>query len=155
MLRIELYPQLEEKIFIIDGANVCWHKTDKRNKPKLGNLKLIVNNLKTLGVREENIIIFCDLSLRYDIDNRSGYYSWLKKKFIQECPSGIKADKFILNFCLAHPNSLIISNDIFKEYRNQVPNAFWISERRIAFMKINDEFILVPIYDSKLNFRGE
>ena len=66
-------------IIVIDGANVCWHRQNKFKKPKLNNLFLILNELKKLGFQEKDILIFCDSSLKYDIDNRAKYYSMLKR----------------------------------------------------------------------------
>lgn len=150
MISMELNPHFEEKIFVIDGANVCWHKTDKRKKPKLSNLKIIMTELRRMGIKEENILIFCDLSLRYDIDNRTGYYSWLKKRILQETPGGMKADEFILSYCLKHDKALIISNDHYKEYLDQFSDIDWVKKRRIAFMILENDVIFVPVLEKLL-----
>lgn len=155
MISLKLYPDYENKIIVVDGSSVCWYEPDTRNRPKLSNLTMYFCNLEDLGVKKHHIKIFCDANLKYHINNQKEYFSLKRKKTIQECPAGIKADKFILNFCLKHPNSLIISNDLFREYYDQLPDAYWINKRRIAFMKINKEFIFVPMCSIKLICRGD
>ena len=140
---------------VVDGSSVCWYELDIRNRPKLSNITIMVCNLEDLGVKREHIKILCDATLKHSIDQKKQYFSLKRRKIVQECPAGVKADKFILNFCLKHSQSLIVSNDLFREYYNQLPDACWISKRRIAFMKINEEFIFVPMCNIKLvNKRG-
>ncbi len=153
MISLKLYPDFEKKIMVVDGSSVCWCEPDIKNRPQLSNLTIMVGNLEDIGIKKEQIKVFCDATLKHYIDRQKQYLYLRRKNIIQECPAGIKADKFILSYCLKNPNSLIISNDLFREYYNQLPDVYWISKKRIAFMKINKEFIFVPMSDKLVDRR--
>ncbi|HEC38614.1 hypothetical protein LCGC14_1011380 [marine sediment metagenome] len=153
MKNVKSYPNFIEKNFVIDGANVCWHYKNKKNRPQIKNLKLLIYELESMGVKEQNLLVFCDASLRHFIDNQSQYYSLLRKKIIWETPAGIKADEFILNFCLKHENAFIISNDLFKKYWRQLPTKDWIKKKRIGFIIIKDEILLIPMLENVLEVK--
>ena len=147
MISPELVPDFVKKLIVIDGANVCWHRHNKTKKPQLSNLILLLTELRELGIPEKEILVFCDSSLKYDIDDRTRYYSMLKKGIVRETPGGMKADEFILGYCLKHKNPMIISNDFYKQYLAQLSDNFWIDKRRVAFMILEDELILVPVLE--------
>jgi len=142
-----LYPEYDQKEYIIDGANICGMEFNSRIKFRIKNLLLVIEKLTTLGAHKENIIIICDATLRHKIDDPNKYYRLKKQGIILESPAGIKADKFILNYCLSHSNCLIISNDLFKEYYDQLPDAHWIKIHRIGVLKIKNDILLVPMQD--------
>ena len=103
-----------------------------------------------MGVKNQKIFIFCDASLRHFIDNQGDCFNLLRKKIICETPAGIKADEFILNFCLKHENALIVSNDLFKRYLRQLPNKYWLKKKRIGFIIIKKEILLIPMLENVL-----
>lgn len=142
-----LYPEYDQKKYIIDGANICGMDINNRKKFRIKNLLMVIETLTTFGAHKENIIVICDASLRHNIDDPSKYYRLKKQGIILESPAGIKADKFILNYCLSHRNCLIISNDLFREYYDQLPDAYWIKKHRIGVLKIKGEILLVPMRD--------
>jgi hypothetical protein len=148
MLNLKNYPKFEEKYFVIDGANVCWHQTNSRHQPKIDNLKLLLNQLKRLGVTKERMKTFCDATLKHKIDNQQSYYSLLRKRIIQETPAGVKADEFILAYCMKHGNTLIISNDLFRKYYDQFPNELWIIRKRVTFLRVKNEILFIPMLES-------
>jgi len=153
LINIELYPNFKDKLFVVDGANVCWHNKNKKNRPQINNLKLLMGELGIIGVKKQNLLIFCDASLRHNIDNQREFYHLLKVKIIKETPAGIKADEFILKFCIRHKDTLIISNDLFKQYLRQLPSKNWLKMKRIGFIIIRNEILLIPMLNNVLEVR--
>ncbi len=148
MILLKNYPNFKEKKYAIDGANVCYIELDEKGRPKIGNLQLLMKTLTKMGVKKENMYIFCDANLKYKIDNRHEYTRLINQGIIKETPAGIKADEFILSFCYDHQNALIVSNDLFKEYYPQLPSSNWICEKRITVMKVNNEMLIVPMQNN-------
>lgn len=149
MINLEQYPRYEEKEYIIDGANICWHGVNGRNRPILKNLFLLLEELKNLGIKQNKIKIFCDATLRHKIDQLHKYISLIRKKIAIETPAGIKTDEFILNYCLKHSDSLFISNDLFREYYDQLPDIYWINKKRITYLIVDENVIIVPMLKRK------
>jgi hypothetical protein len=147
MITLESYPEYDQMVYVIDGANICSVELNHRKQPMIQNLILVIDNLTSLGTSMKSIVVICDASLRYKIDNQSKYSKLKNQRIILESPAGIKADKFILNYCLKHPNCLIVSNDLFREYYRQLPDSQWIKRHRIGFLKIKSEASLVPMQD--------
>ena len=147
MITLELYPEYDQKEYIIDGANICWLNIGCRKKPMIENLILVLGKLTKIGTPKESIIVICDASLRHKIDNLNKYLKLKNQGIIVESPAGIKADKFIINYCLNHRTCLIISNDLFREYYWQLPDTQWIKRHRIGVLKIKNEILLVPMQD--------
>ena len=154
MINIKSYPNFKDKKFVIDGANVCWHDKNKKKRPQINNLKLLMDELEMMGIKKQNLLVFCDASLKHFIDNQREYFCLLRKKIIWETPAGIKADEFILNFCLRHDeNALIISNDLFKRYLRQLPDKNWLKKKRIGFIIIKNEILLIPMLENVLEVK--
>ena len=145
MINLTFYPHYEEMEYVIDGANMYHHEKKYRNTPVLCNLLLMIENLKALGVKENKIKIYCDATLFHKIDDRRKYLEFLKKGNISQTPAGVKADEYILNYCLTHESTLIISNDLFREYYCQLPDAHWIEKKRITYLKNKKQFQFVPM----------
>ena len=153
MINIRLYPNFKDKLFVIDGANVCWHDKNKKKRPQINNLKLLIDELKITGVEKQNLTIFCDASLRHTIDNQREYFRLLREKIIWETPAGVKADEFILKFCIKHENALIISNDLFKRYLRQLPSRNWLKKKRIGYIIIRNEILLIPMLNNVMEVK--
>ncbi|MBD3216343.1 MAG: hypothetical protein GF311_27260 [Candidatus Lokiarchaeota archaeon] len=131
-------PEISQLSFVIDGANIAYELKNSRNKPQLSNIKTLMNKLDSMELTNYKII--CDNSLRYHIDKRKGYYSFIKQKKIIETPSGAEADVFILQY--AYDNqSYIISNDKFRDYFH-IFDKKWIKKMRMSFVFINNEIYL-------------
>ncbi len=59
-------------------------------------------------------------------------------------PAGIKGDVGIITYCIKHPNSRVISNDLFREYYPYLP-VNWIIHKRITVLLVKGEFFLIPM----------
>lgn len=146
MISLKYYPNFRNRIYVIDGANICYLKLNEKSEPMLDNLIILIRELLKNGISIKKIYVFCDASLKHQIDDDIMYIKFIMRNLIKETPAGVKADEFILSFCINHENSLIISNDLFRDYYNQIPEN-WICEKRITVMIINKEIYLVPMFN--------
>ncbi len=119
-----------------------------RISPKINNFLQLINYLKELSIPEDNIISYTDSNLYYNIDLPREYSSLVNKKKIIPVPAGIKGDVAIISYCLRNPNSLIISNDLFREYFKYLPKN-WIIHKRVTVILTKGEFYLIPMCDQK------
>ncbi len=142
----ERFPYLREFHVYIDGNNVAYHRFKKDKNPVLNDLILMLNYIvNNLGFKKENIHCICDPALKYHIDKPVDFEALTKEGVIIEAPK--IADEFILSFALKHEYCLIISNDKFRDYFDQLPSKNWIKERRVSFMIIGEEVCLSPNVD--------
>ena len=82
--------------------------------------------------------VFVDATLRHRIDNKEALDAAIKSGMITQCPSNREADDYFLDYFRRHPeNTIIISNDNFKQYKegNLVTSKFTImfDEIELAF----------------------
>jgi len=139
-------PHLDEFFIYLDGSNIAYSRYNKLKKPILSDILLVIDYLiKTLEIEKKNIRCICDPSLKYYIDKPIEYKVLIEERIIIEAPK--VADEFLLSFALKHDFCLIISNDRFRQYLNQLPSKEWLEERRISFMIINNEVCLSPNID--------
>ncbi len=119
--------------FICDISNIsCFNK--RKEKPRLRNIDLFYSKIP----EEIKIVGIADSSLYHQIDDKKRYKKqYLNSKIITEAPAGYKADGFILTYAFDN-NTLIISNDQFKEYEF-IPQD-WLKKHRIGFMIISEQF---------------
>ncbi len=131
---------------IIDGSNVAFDNVPKGESPRFQNIMLAVDYYKQKNLQTKIIV---DASLRHKIDEKEAFNEALDSKLIRQAPSGVQADEYILKLALAHPNSKIVSNDDFdnwrqnkigKEYENIKQEVLEKPQRLIKF-KINGKFI--------------
>ena len=148
-LKIEFFPQYKEKIYVIDGSNILG--IDHNHKFILNNLIMVRNELLAKGVKEENILIVCDASTRHIIDKPHEYNNMVRDKSIYESPAGIQSDQVILQYCLEHDNALLLTNDLLRDFYDELPDKKWIANKRVAVMKINEEIYFLPM--KKENFK--
>ena len=124
---------------LVDGSNVAFFQRNKNKKAKVKNLEILLNFLENIENRfciKNQILI--DASLLHKIDDRKKIDEMIQIGKIIQCPSGIKADDFIINYALNHPKgTIIISNDCFKEYN--VRNIILLK-----FAIIFEEFLTIP-----------
>lgn len=110
---------MEKKIeILVDGSNIAFFLRDERKNAKLSTLEFLIfyleNIKKTYGNKYQ---IITDASLKYRIDDNHELEEYYKRGKIIECPKGVKADDFIIEYANRYPDStIIISNDCFKEY---------------------------------------
>ncbi len=124
---------------IIDGSNIAWAGGDRSKgaKPRIINIKTIINDLKERGYKK--ILCIVDASLKHDIDDTVEYQNLLTQNVIQEAPAKSDADKYIIDY-LKDNKCYLITNDTFK--KDYYQNDDWvrgnIENYRIPFMIIDD-----------------
>ncbi len=123
---------------ILDGSNIAWEEKNADNKPKLNNIETMINKLSRANFKK--IITVADAALRYQIDDQKKLDRLVKEGAIKMLPARVDGDKFILRLA-EEENGMIISNDMFKEFREQAP---WIDERRIPYTILTGEVWLHP-----------
>lgn len=145
MLKLDDYPEFRKKEYVLDAINICGIEKNANGKFELESLKKVIKELKKRGIREENIIVIADASLRSKVDDLEKYIILVEQKKIIETPAGIKADELILIYCIDHENALFLSNNLMKEFYPYLPDDKFIFERRITIVKIKDEIFLIPM----------
>ena len=139
---------LKEFPVIIDINNVGYFRINKFEKPVLSDILALIDYLiSRIGFPKECVHCICDPSLKHYIDKPVEFRALLKEGVILETPK--VADELILSFALKHNFCFIISNDKFREYREQLPSKKWIEDRRVSFMFIGNEICLSPNIDFK------
>ena len=134
--------QLEECFFVIDGANIALANKNNDDEGRLANLYLLIEKLRSLGIK--NYKILCDPSLNYRIDNKEKYSELNKNKIFYETPAGTEADLFILQYAKLN-NAFIITNDMFRKHYVRFGEE-WIRKRRITFSFIDDVLFFDRLY---------
>lgn len=137
------FSYLKEFSLIIDGDNIAYSRFNKRKKPLLADIILLINHLvEECMFKKENIFCIVGPSLKYYIDKPTEFEVLIKEGLITEASK--VADEFILSFALKHEFCFIISNDKFRQYINQLPSKQWLEDRRVSFMFIGDQVCLSP-----------
>ena len=130
---------------IADGANIAFSKKTGKNKARVSNLDILVRYLAEL--KQEFPIeyeIIADASLKHRIDDCATLEGLYRSGVLVECPSGMKADEFIISFFLTKPDqTLIISNDNFSEYSIPEENRSALCKYTILF-----DTIIIPAFNS-------
>ncbi len=140
---IERLTRIKNIKIILDCNNIAYSRNNKLKPPSLSDILLVYELLKEkLHFKKKDIICICDPALKYRIDKPLEYKVLKKEGILIEAPK--VADEFILSYALKYDFCLIISNDKFREYIEQLPNKRWIEDRRISFLLINDEICLSP-----------
>ncbi|MCY3410366.1 MAG: hypothetical protein INQ03_01905 [Candidatus Heimdallarchaeota archaeon] len=142
IFRMKLIPDLEypSSSIIVDGSNIAWEEVNTKGKPQISNILLAINHLKEKGFGE--VIVVADAALRYQLSSTNELDNISERDLIKVLPAKVNADSFILRLS-AQKGSLILSNDLFKEFRDQYP---WIDERRVPYTIMDGQFYLHPIY---------
>ncbi len=129
---------MKQKILIlIDGSNVAFNRRCGK-KAMLENIDLMMLYLEDLEKGHEIEHEFLvDANLRHIINDDATLQHLISENKINECPVGIKADEFIMEYFYGNEETtIIISNDRFKEYK------FNANDRLFRFMIINDKIII-------------
>ena len=130
--------RLDAKTAIIDGSNIYHFGHD--NKLDAQPLGEIAHDLRTEGYR---IICFFDANIFHTL-NEHGAYSRAERhssKLLQDIfgleldeiyvvPSGVQADKFILETLKHLPISFAVTNDLFRDYAKAYPSVMKDSQWR-------------------------
>ena len=103
---------------LVDGANIAFFIKNERKKAQLYTLEILIEYLEDIkNLYKMDYQIVADASLKYRIDDKSRLEDYYNCGKIIECPKGVKADDFIIEYAVRYPDStIIISNDCFKEY---------------------------------------
>ena len=131
---------MEKKIeILVDGSNIAFFIRDERKNAKLSTLEFLIfyleNIQKIYGIGYQ---IITDASLKYRIDDEKKLNGYYKRGKIVECPKGVQADDFIIEYANRYPEAtIIISNDCFREYDTT-------KIRIIKFGLIFNDIILKP-----------
>lgn len=137
-------PFLVKFPIIIDVNNVVYECNNGQNKPILNDFLLMREHLLKIGFSKDQIFCICDPKLRYNIDKKNEIESLIDDGLIKPAPAGKKADEFILSLALTFPFCFVVSNDIYREYIDQLPSKEWLFERKITFMFLGEKVCLSP-----------
>jgi hypothetical protein len=130
----------EQKVAVVDGANVAFIEVSSDGKPKVSYLVAVRRALKRRGYKP---IIVVDASLRHQVDDPQQLESLIDDQVIRQAPAGTDADYFILEIA-EDEQGLVISNDEFEKSKDRYP---WIEERRVPLMIVNGQ---VELYERQL-----
>jgi len=131
---------------LVDGSNIAFFLRNDRKNAKLSTLESLIsyleNRKKTYDIEYQ---IITDASLKYRIDDNPKLEEYYKHGKIVECPRGVKADDFIIEYANRYPDStIIISNDSFREYNTS-------NLMIIKFGLIFNDIVLKPDFHEILN----
>lgn len=123
--------RLDEKTAVLDGSNIyhLGHDNGLDAQP-LGE---IAHDLRAQGYR---IVCFFDANIFYTLGEHGAFRSGkrhslvmlerifgLKENEIYIVPSGVQADKYILECLKNMPICFAVTNDRFRDYANQYPTV--------------------------------
>lgn len=123
--------RLDEKTAVFDGSNIYHLGHDKGlDAQPLGEIAYL---LRAQGFR---IVCFFDANIFYTLGEHGAFATgkWhslvmlqdifgLKEDEIYVVPSGVQADKYILEFLKYMPISFAVTNDKFRDYADQYPTV--------------------------------
>jgi len=126
---------------LIDGTNVilAWG-------PK-GSLEILTALCAELVERGEDFTCIFDASTRYrlQISDRDSYLGLLNdSRCFSEATGGIRADEFLLTLASADRDYKIISNDRFRDYREEYPWLESSEDTRLIKGNVFNNTLVVP-----------
>ncbi len=130
-----------KKTIVVDGANLAYEEMTQDRKPKVSNIKAVMQKIRGMGLRP---IVIVDASLIHDVDKPDQLDAMINSGQIKQVPAGTNADYFILKIAKEH-NAQIVTNDQYKDFAKQFPK---IDERRVPAMIVDGT---VEIYEPALN----
>lgn len=133
---------MKDRKVIIDGSNVAHNSNAAANgKPRVANILLMVDFLKTKGFEE--IMVINDAALKHRLADADKLDELKEKAVYMEAPKENPADLFIIQYVKMH-HCLLVSNDVFREWKIRDP---WVADNidfyRLSFL-INNKEVLVP-----------
>ena len=130
---------MEKNKILVDGSNIAFNRRSKQKKPKIENLQILLRFLRKFEQEfHVEFLIIVDASLRYQIDDKSLLEEWEKVGEITQCPKNHQSDDFLIEYGQKHPdNSIIISNDTFREYDTEGLTI-------CNFLVMFNEIIIIP-----------
>jgi len=123
--------RLDAKTAIIDGSNIYHFGHD--NGLDAQPLGMIANQLRTEGYR---VVCFFDANIFYTLNEHGAFLSTqqhsvailedifgLERDEIYVVPSGVQADKYVLDSLKYLPISFAVTNDQFRDYAKKYPTV--------------------------------
>ncbi|NPA85233.1 MAG: hypothetical protein GXO07_04415 [Crenarchaeota archaeon] len=131
--------RVPHSVAVVDASNVVLHGPKPNNKGRIENLLIVMDALKKRGFE---VYAVADASLRYKVDKPEVLEKLLNKGKVLQTPAGTPADYFILSIA-EREYGLIISNDVFKEWREQFP---WVRDkyRVVKYLIAGNEVYFYP-----------
>ncbi|MFX0001302.1 MAG: helix-hairpin-helix domain-containing protein [Candidatus Hermodarchaeota archaeon] len=139
---------------IIDGSNVAWMGGDRKQGElaKISYLIELRELLKSKGF--ENITIFCDYTLKHQIDNKRKLEELKDNRIIHQIQSGVEADKFVLQYAKEKNGYIIVHSEKYRDWY-EIYGKEWIKNRRITIEYVNGDFIFNPNIETDINIKHE
>lgn len=136
--------QLKNRSVVIDGSNVAHNSQNgKPDRPSIANLLRMVRFLKTKGFSD--ILIIADASLRHKLVDINKLSQLNQEAKYTIAPAGVAADIYLIQH-VKRKHCLLISNDTFKQYKQNDPwVAINIDFYRLTFMIDENEVIMPDI----------
>ncbi len=136
-------PSSEECIYLLDGSNIMHWNTDRG--PCLEPVLAITDEFDRQGI---SYIAIFDASARHVLEKKAGAGAQLqrlykRKEQFKEAPAGVQADAFLLSVADRRPGSVIVSNDLYRDYQKNYPWLKQAADRRMTGMVINGEVVTV------------
>ena len=122
----------KDKTILVDLANLILD---------FGWLENYINLKKKIEKYHPNkVYLLADASLKYRLtpEDTEKYLDLVAEGIIHECPSKTQADIYLLQMCVKIRNSVILSNDDFKEWEPELVKHC----KLIKFLVINGEIYL-------------
>jgi outer membrane murein-binding lipoprotein Lpp len=121
---------------IVDASNVARHNPDPLSiEPTSRVLHLILMRNFLLRQGFFPILMFADANLRFHVDDRSTYETYLERQIVRETSPGTSADEVLLKEALAR-RAPLVSNDRFSDWGEIVEeidrHSFFITNGRVA-----------------------
>jgi hypothetical protein len=134
--------QLKNRSVVIDGSNVAHNSQNgKTDRPSIANLLRMVRFLKTKGFTD--ILIIADASLRHKLVDLNKLSQLNQEAKYTIAPAGVAADIYLIQH-VKRKHCLLISNDTFKQYKQNDP---WVAVNidfyRLTFM-IDENEVMMP-----------
>ncbi len=132
----------QNRSVVIDASNVAHNSNgNNKTKAKAANINKLVTFLKEKGFTDIHVI--ADASLKHRIVDNENMPAVKNATQYMEVPGETSADAFLIEF-VKRNNCLLISNDIFRDWKLKDP---WVAQNidfyRLPFM-IKENDVLMP-----------
>ena len=114
-------PPRTGRMFLLDGSNIMYW--NHRNGVSLNCIHAITDYLKSQG---EDFMVFFDATTPHVLKKKqpaeqAAYESWLQTdpEHFTQVPAGTCADVFLLEEAEANPESIIMTQDLFRDHKNK------------------------------------
>lgn len=131
------------RMFLLDGSNILYW--NQRNGVSLGCIRAIADYLKSQG---EDFMVIFDATAPHLLKKNApaehaAYESWLlndPEHFIQ-VPAGTCADVFLLEEAESNPEAIILTQDLYRDHKDDYPGILNRRERIASGMYLNGKIV--------------